>query len=225
LLGIPLLVNALLYFYWSEICLYFMGGMYFFLDPVIDNLRFIGVPTPIVGGQLYVPLIASSHPDPQQWWTGFAIACCMLAIGHAPTKQWIPVRYLLGFLGYLQLMAQLYFAHRQDWTGGNPQDYLADVMLATCYWIWCVPWLLTLCFNLFPFSLIHKLRISALTVLYLVVVFPVQYAFQAWVLHSAGSLWTPLLYFLTSVPLNIFITLSIYAIGLSWPDAEHPETR
>ena len=220
LAAIPLSSNALLWFFWEKIALFWMGASYFFLNPVIDGLKF-GL-LELIGTDLYlyVPLIKAHTPSPYEWWFAFAWAFVLIAATQLPSKRLLPVRYLCGLLGGVQLSAQLYFTMFESIAGINSLDYLTDVMTASCYWIWLTPWLLTLTFNVFPFSLAHKMRLTALCVCYLIFSFPVQYAFQAFVLNEFSSIWVPMMFFIASLPLNILAVICFYSMGMAWPMPE-----
>ncbi len=217
LIGIPVISNLLLAYFWMDVQLFFMGAMYFFLHPIVNDLMFGLQQLPLLEKQLYIPLIDSFSPSSRDWWSGFFFAGIMIILAHWDYKYWIPVRYTLGFFGYLQLSANFFFAFNIDGGQQSSLDYLSDAMTASTYWLWISPWVFSIIFNIFPFPLIHKIRISALCSVFLIISFPVQYAFQAFILHYYSSIWIPILFFVASVPLNILASVCFYAMGMAWP--------
>ena len=220
LIAIPLLSNLLLWFFWMEIAQFWMGATYFFLNPIIDDLKFGLLELSGTHLLLYIPLIKAHTPSTAEWWLGLLWAFSLVLATQLPSQRLLPLRYLCGLLGGVQLSAQIYFMLFESAPGINSLDYLTDVMTASCYWIWLTPWLLTFTFNVFPFSLTHKLRLTALCVCYLIFSFPVQYAFQAFVLGHFSNLWVPMMFFIASLPLNILTVICFYSMGMAWPIPE-----
>jgi hypothetical protein len=220
MLAIPLLANALMWVYWEDLSLFAMGVMFFFLHPLIDTLTFAAHDMPGLNAALNIPRIHSMQPDPGQWWIGFAASAGCLFVASLPMKSLIGLRYFLGFFGAMQLASQLYFSIGRGALTVNPQDYLVDSMQLSLYWIFFTPWLLGLTFNLFPFSQLHKIRLTALAVCHQFMLFPVQFALQAIVLHQGSALWGATLFFAMGLPFNIMTTLCFYSLGMAWPGIE-----
>lgn len=220
MLTIPLLANALMWVYWEDLSLFVMGVMFFFLHPLIDSLTFAAHDMAGLTAALNIPRINSMPPNPGQWWSGFAACALCLVTASLPIKSLIGLRYFLGFFGVVQLSSQLYFGTGRATLTINPQDYLVDSMQLSMYWIWFTPWLLGLTFNLFPFSQLHKARLTALAVCHQFTLFPVQFALQAIVLHQGSALWAATLFFAAGLPFNILTTLCFYSMGMAWPDIE-----
>lgn len=221
--SIPLAANGLMWIFWEDLSYFLLGAMFFFLDPLIETLRFAAHDMPGLNAALTVPRIASNAPSPSQWWAGFWFCALCLITASLPLKSWVSVRFFAGFFGAIQLAAQLYFSVGIGAIAVNPQDYLVDSMQLSIYWIWFTPWLLGLTFNLFPFSQAHKVRMTALAVCHQLALFPAQFALQAIALHEGSALWAALLFFAIGLPFNIFITICFYGMGMAWPDIERED--
>lgn len=220
MLAIPLIANALMWVFWEDLSVFVMGAMFFFLHPLVDSLTFAAHDMPGLSAALNIPRINSMPPNASQWWTGFAACAACLVTASLPIKSLIGLRYSLGFFGVVQLASQLYFGIGRATLSINPQDYLVDSMQLSVYWIWFTPWLLGLTFNLFPFSQLHKTRITALAICHQFMLFPVQFALQSVVLHQGSALWAATLFFAVGLPFNILTTLCFYSIGMAWPGIE-----
>lgn len=220
---LPIVSTTLLWFFWNDIALFMLGVSYFFLDPLIQTLQFAQLDMPGVDTPLYVPRIRTSSPSAAQWWIGYAFCAGTLLFAALPLRRWVPLRHFAAFFGTLQLAAQLYAALGSGLHTVQTQDYLVDAMQLSIYWIAFTPWLLGLTFNLFPFTLLHKARITALAMCHQLLLLPVQFALQAWILHEGSALWVALLFFATGLPFNILTTVCFYGIGLAWPHAERAD--
>ncbi len=216
IVAIPLMTTIILWMFREDLSLFMLGAMFFFLDPLIDTLRFAAHELPGLGAVISVPRVQTAAPNASQWWTGFAISGLCLVGAALPMRSLVALRCFAGFFGAIQLLAQMYFATGQGAMAVNTQDYLVDSMQLSLYWIWFTPWLLGLTFNLFPVSQIHKLRVTALTVCHQLALFPVQFAVQAIVLHEGSGLWAATLFFAIGLPFNVFTTICFYGMGLAW---------
>lgn len=223
MLAIPLMATIVLWIFREDLSLFILGAMFFFLDPLIDTLRFAAHTLPGLGAVITVPRIHTLAPTAAQWWTGFAISSLCLVVAALPIRSLVSLRYFAGFFGALQWLAQLYFATGKGVMAVNPQDYLVDSMQLSLYWIWFTPWLLGLTFNLFPVSQLHKMRVTALAICQQLALFPVQFAVQAVVLHEGSGLWAATLFFAIGLPFNVFTTLCFYGMGLAWPLVERED--
>ena len=149
-------------------------------------------------------------------------AVCVLAIAasFALPKRWLPLAYYLRFGTLVQLTTFLYFAIRPDTFPYALPPYLLSLMdLGTAILV-VVPLVYGL--TLFPFdiALWRKVLLTATTVLHLAVLLPVQMVLHAYAIHHLSLLVMPPLFFLWGILPHIFVFVSFYGWGMSWPSAD-----
>lgn len=148
---------------------------------------------------------------------GLVCVALWLVAGWLPDSA-KPGAYLLRFAVLLHSASLLYFllwpasfAHslishiggglRQSWT----------LMLLT-------PWLHFFTYYLFPFALWQRLLLTSLTLAYLALLAPLQYASHAVLLSALGAVAMPALHLLLGVMLPILGLVALYGWGMSWHD-------
>lgn len=180
-------------------------------DGVIPMLR--GIPYPHVEAGL---------PGTAQWWIGMVI-CTVLLLGPSLLpERMMPLAYLARFVGALQFLVQLYFLF---WAQNFPHrsgPSAAAMMQSSLILMLLVPWLFGFIYNIFDFGLLRKLALSAMSVLYLVVLAPLQFTLAAVVMAEFSLLWHPLIYLLGTTLLQLILLLSLYAWAMSWERPSQP---
>ena len=78
-----------------------------------------------------------------------------------------------------------------------------------------VPIIHGLVYYIFDFGLLRKAVLTAMTMIHLIVLLPLQCLVQGAILHQS-LLFVPLFYMLFGVPLDIFMIICYYAWGMSW---------
>ncbi len=88
-----------------------------------------------------------------------------------------------------------------------------------------VPWIHLAAYYLFPFSLLQRAALSLVTLLWLAVLVPVQYALHAALLQQFGLVMMPLLHMLFGVMVPIVGVVALYGWAMSWPDGSDVERQ
>jgi hypothetical protein len=148
-----------------------------------------------------------------------AVCVLALAVSFALPKRFLPLAYYLRFGTLVQLTTFLYFAIRPDSFPYALPPYLLSLMdLGTAILV-VVPLVYGL--TLFPFdiALWRKVLLTAMTVLHLAVLLPVQMVLHAYAIHHLSLLVMPPLFFLWGILPHIFVFVSFYGWGMSWPSA------
>ena len=130
-----------------------------------------------------------------------------------------PGAYLLRFAVLLHAVAVVYFL---AWPASFPHAVVGHVsggLRQTWALMLVTPWLHLLTFYLFPFPAWHGALLTALTLLYLLLLAPLQYASHVALLVLVGPVLMPLLYMLFGVMVPILGIVALYGWGMSW---RHP---
>ena len=163
------------------------------------------------------PLVQAGLPSTAQWWVGMVISAALLLGPSLLPSRMMPLAYLARFVGALQLLTQLYFLF---WAADFPHragPSAATMMQSTWILMLVTPWLFGLIYNIFDFSLWRKIALSAMAVLYLLLLAPLQFSLAAVVMAEFSLLWHPLIYLLGTTLLQLILLLGLYAWAMSWP--------
>jgi hypothetical protein len=82
------------------------------------------------------------------------------------------------------------------------------------------PWLHLCTFYLFPFALWQRFALTALTLAFLFLLAPLQYATHAALVYQLGLMVLPLLHLLFGVMVPILGFVALYGWGMSWHNPE-----
>lgn len=111
---------------------------------------------------------------------------------------------------YFQLWPASFPHSLMSHTGGGLRQSWALMVLT--------PWLHLCTFYLFPFALWQRLGLTGLTLVFLLLLAPLQYASHAALLHQLGLIVMPLLHLLFGVMVPILGFVALYGWGMSWHD-------
>ncbi len=217
---IPLGFNLLTLILWPAISRVWGGLMEWLLIDLVNNLSFTKYDVWYSPVSVAAPQLASQIPSNLQWWIGmvFAIICILL-----PTfipNRFTPLRYFAGFIGLIQFTAQVFFLFMPGLFPYGASAYLGDMMECSFSLTLAAPWLLAAVYNVFPFHTVRKIGLSGVTVGVMLIAAPIQYAFQAWVLHTGSMLWMPILYFLGGMPFSVLALICLYSWAMTWTSLE-----
>lgn len=130
-----------------------------------------------------------------------------------------PGAYLLRFAVLLHVTSVAYL---MAWPASFPHTVVGHVsggLRQTWALMLVTPWLHLLTFYLFPFPAWQGPWLTTLTLLYLLLLAPLQYAAHVALLVSAGTVLMPLLYLLFGVMVPILGMVALYGWGMSWRHA------
>lgn len=167
------------------------------------------------------PLLPAGLPDAQLWWVTLAgTVLGFLATALVPRDRYLPLRYILRACLLVQASALLYFHFfPHDFPYDSPR-YLSDALSMALIFLFMLPWGLGLTYYVFAFSLWRKVGLTACTLAYFALAFPMQYLLHAYVLHHMTLLFLPLLYLVFGIFLDVMMFVALYSWGMSWRRAD-----
>jgi hypothetical protein len=167
------------------------------------------------------PGVAAAEPTAAQWWTSLAV-CVLLWLGtHAlRPDRLLPLIYIVRACLLIQFSALAYFHFFPGQLRYDLPTYLADELTMALIFIFLVPWILGLTYNIFNFSLMRKVALTAIVLGYFLVAFPMQYLLHALALRYLSLLYLPLFYLVFGVFLDVMMFVALYAWGMSWRGGE-----
>ena len=197
---------------WGGQLLWWMGaldlqGQFAAPEAAPDHLVFL--PAPLID----LPLRAITLPEVAAH--GLAVVTLWTLAGWFadPAK---PAAFVLRFAALLHGAAVLFFLfwpasfpHSVSGhvTGGLRQSWM--LMLVT-------PWLHLCTYYLFPFPVWQSVALTAVTLLFLVVLAPLQYASHVALMHLAGPIAMPLLYLLFGLMVPVLGVVALFGWAMSW---------
>ena len=172
-----------------------------------DGLVALGVPT------LDVPLAAQGELTPALH-GAVALAVWWLA-GQLPDAA-RPATYLLRFAMLIHGTSIAFF---WLWPASFPHS-LSSHVASGLRQIWALmlltPWLHFCTYYPFPFAAWQRAALSAVTLAWLAVLAPLQYALHIALLHHLGPIAMPLLHLLFGVMVSIIGFVALYGWAMSW---------
>lgn len=127
-----------------------------------------------------------------------------------------PAAFLLRFGALIHGASVLYFLL---WPGSFPHSLISHTgggLRQTWALMLLTPWLHLFTYYLFPFAVWQRVAVTALTLAFLFVLAPLQYATHAALLYLSGLIVMPLLHLLFGVMLPILGFVALYGWGMSW---------
>jgi hypothetical protein len=185
------------------------------------------VAVPLLGnpGAMPLPRLELALPEPTTQRIGLhglGVLAVWVAAGWLPDAA-KPGAYVLRFAALLHGAAVLYFV---GWAGSFPHSASTHVM-GGLQQSWAlmlvVPWLHLLTYHLFPFPAWQGMALTALSLLFLAVLAPLQYASHMALLAWAGPILMPLLFLLFGLMLPVLGLVALYGWAMSWHGADRPE--
>ena len=127
-----------------------------------------------------------------------------------------PATYLLRFGVIIHLVSVLYFLLWPASFSHSLMSHVSSGLRQSWVLLLLTPWLHLATYYLFPFALWHRLLLTTLTMLYLLVLAPLQYASHAALLSLTGPILMPLLHLLFGVMVAILGFVALYGWAMSW---------
>ena len=147
---------------------------------------------------------------------GFAVLVLWAATTLLP-ERWRPGVYLGRAALLVQASAVVHFALWPERLPYTLADYLHGMTATGLAIATATPLVFALTLHVQDLSLGRKAAATALALGYSVVLVPLQYAVQGWLLSGATALWMPVLYLFGGVPLHVLTLVALYAWAMSWP--------
>jgi len=161
-------------------------------------------------------VVPSALPDPWLWWAGALLTAALVAVSVLLPRRFLPLAYSLRIVAFFQACSQLFFAL---WPGAFPYTgtgYVHTLLIAEEMLVALIPLVLAFTYYLFDFGVPRKIALTAIVLGHLLVMVPLQYAVQAFVLYHFSLLFLPLLFFVFGLPLNVLLFIALFSWGFSW---------
>lgn len=100
----------------------------------------------------------------------------------------------------------------------DPGLYVSGMLSVGAVMVGLVPIVLSATHFLFDFGTPRKIALMVVTMAWMAVLVPVQYAVHALLLHYGGMVFLPLLFILLGLPVDVFLFIALYAWGMSWQE-------
>lgn len=154
---------------------------------------------------------------------GLAVVAVWAMAGWLPDAA-KPAAFVLRFAALLHGSAVLFFL---GWPASFPHGVAGHVsggLRQSWVLVLVTPWLHLFTYHLFPFPAWQKLALTALSLLFIGVLAPLQYASHLALLHLAGPVLMPLLYLLFGLMVPVLGLVALYGWAMSW-SAPVPDSR
>jgi hypothetical protein len=219
-LGIVLALVSLLI--WVHALPWISSGWYQCLRVGVERLRLDATVelVPYHFGPMFrvdIPALRMRNLVPHLWtWGLTALACFgLLAISFRLPPRLTPVTYAIRLLVAIQGSALAYFAILPARFPESVESVTGGLMSGGTMLITLVPIIHGLVYYIFDFGMLRKAVLTALTMIHLIVLLPLQCLVEGAILHQS-LLFVPLLYMVFGVPLDILMIMCFYAWGMSW---------
>ncbi len=163
----------------------------------------------------------SVFPSATLWWASTLLSLVLWVGASRMSRERLPLIYFLRLLLLVHATALLYFYVWPDRLPIATADYLSNLFQQTTYLLLLLPALLGLV--LFPFAVPAWARYGAVlaSLLFLVLVVPLQAVCSAWLLSTFSVLLLPVMYLFFGLLPQMLALLGIYGFALSLmpPDA------
>ena len=218
-LALPLIFNLLMLCFLSNILGLWQLLFSFWLDKLALGNSLV-LQTVDLGHYMFLlptPTLSAAMPSSDCWWLTLCACLLLLAITFLiPPQRFLPLTYVLRACLLIQATALAYFY----WLPGQfPHDaagYVANALVMSLFFIFLVPWILSLTYYVFDFSLFQKAMLTLMMLSYFIVALPMQYLLHAYALHHMGLLFMPLFYLVFGMFLDIMMFVAFYSWGMSW---------
>jgi hypothetical protein len=165
--------------------------------------------------------VEAPWPTTAQLW-GHAIGVVVAGVlSYALPRRLYPAALLLRAVAVLHATSVAFFAF-----GARPfpyplPEYATDFLLCGLVVLAVAPFLLGLTFFIFGVPLAQKLLLSALLLVHLAVLLPLQLLLHVYVAARASLVMLPLLFIAFGLLLDVTVFVALYGWGMSWvSDAE-----
>ena len=171
------------------------------------------------GVEFTLPVLAVGTPLPDQSTlliaggvTGAALLASLL-LG----ERWIPLRYFLRLLAFLQATAVAFFAIAPESFPYRLQDHAFLLLAAGLVVMALVPLVLSLTLHVFDLAFWRKALVTLALLGHFSVFLPLQALVHMGLVLQATALVMPVLFLLFGLLLDVLILVAFYGWALSWP--------
>ncbi len=200
--------------FWGEQLVWWMQALELpgqFASPVIGQPALFSLPVPMID-----VLVRATDPLAPAAHALAAVAIWTMAAWLPDSAK--PAAFVLRFGVLIHAASVGYFLL---WPASFPHSLISHTgagLRQTWALMLLTPWLHLCTYYLFPFALWQRLALTALTLGFLFVLAPLQYATHAALLYQFGMILMPLLHLLFGVMVPILGFVALYGWGMSWHD-------
>jgi hypothetical protein len=174
----------------------------------------------LAGGiELTLPVLAVGTPLPDQSTlliaggvTGAVFLASLLL-----TDRWIPLRYFLRLLAFLQATAIAFFAIAPEAFPYRLQDHAFLLLAAGLVVMALVPLVLSLTLHVFDLAFWRQALVTLALLGHLSVFLPLQALVHMGLVLQGTALVMPVLFLLFGLLLDVLVLVAFYGWALSWP--------
>lgn len=216
---LPVVFNILLLLYLDEVFQLWRGIFAYWLAK-LETGASVGTGLVNVGDYLLhipLPALEAMLPGVGIWW-GTLAGCIMLyfATYFIPPARFLPVVYIIRACLLIQATALIYFFLIPGSFPYDLRSYLTDALGMSVLFLFIAPWLLGLTYCIFDFSLLQKIFLIGMVLVYFIIALPMQYLLHALFLERASLLFLPLCYLAFGIFIDVMLFVALYSWGMSW---------
>lgn len=218
-LALPLIFNILLLCFLSNILALWEVLFSFWLDKLGFRNALTLQLVDLGHYALLMPSLSLSAALPgNDAWALTLIGCVLLLILTFLIKpeRFLPLTYVIRACLLIQVTALLYFYWLPGYFPHDAADYISNALVMSLFFIFLMPWILSLTYYIFDFSLLQKTTLTVLMLAYFIIALPMQYLLHGYALHHLSLLFMPLLYLVFGMFLDIMMFVALYSWGMSW---------
>lgn len=161
--------------------------------------------------------VAAALPDSITWLVATAVTAMLWLVALRLRDQYLPLRYFLLFVLFIQLTSLIFFAVAPEHFPHSASGYIDGELKTEFGFLLLLPWGHALMYYVFDFSWPRKIGLTLMTLAFVVVAVPLQLTLHAYVLARGSLLLMPLLSFVLGPTLVVFGCIGLYGWAMSWP--------
>jgi hypothetical protein len=172
---------------------------------------------------LNYPQLSADEPSVHNWLiTAFVTLIVLLMSFRFASERKLPLAYIARACALIQTTALAYFFALPGHFPHDAATSLGDALSMSIYFLFLIPWLLGVTFYIFNFSLLRKMGLTALMIVYFAVALPMQYLAHGLVFHHLSLMFVPLFYLVFGIFIDVMMFVALYSWGMSWdtPDRQ-----
>lgn len=171
--------------------------------------------------KVYVPYlkIGAATPTNLEWSVGLIITAVTFLVSFFMPVRFIPFAYLLRALSLIHAISVAYFLFFSNYFPYSLASYHAVMMLAGLIFTGLVPLLYGFIYYIFDETVLKKLWLTILTMSHLLILVPLQYFAQAYLIHEFSLMYMPVLFLMFGLIIDVFVLIAFYSWGMSWEGA------
>lgn len=172
---------------------------------------------------LSYPQLTAGEPSYSNWVITFCLTLIALLLTfRIAHDRLLPLAFIVRACALIQMTSLAYFFFLPGHFPHDAASALGDALSMSIYFLFLIPWLLGLTYYIFNFSLLKKMALTALMIVYFAAALPMQYLLHGLIFHHFSLLFAPLLYLVFGIFIDVMMFVALYSWGMSWdtPDRQ-----